>query len=168
VWSDVHGVAYEVDVPMSTFFVLPGPARPWAAAHQSGVREDGTCCSASATEEERRCFRQLLKISGVGARTALAVLSGSVGIGAINRAVSHRMARVLPRSRHRQENRGALCSKLAISWPGVRRHPHRACRVCEGRCAQPLSALWIQRQGGELPRCQGFSEGRGAEAIRQG
>ena len=73
---DVHGVAYEVDVPMSTFFTLPATGATVALHTHLVVREDAHLLFGFGTEEERRVFRQLLKISGIGARTALAVLSG--------------------------------------------------------------------------------------------
>ncbi|MCK2088545.1 Holliday junction branch migration protein RuvA [Thauera aromatica] len=73
---DVHGVGYEVDVPMSTFYGLP-PAGTQVSLHTHFVvREDGHFLFGFATSEERTTFRQLLKVSGVGARMALAVLSG--------------------------------------------------------------------------------------------
>jgi Holliday junction DNA helicase RuvA len=73
---DVHGVGYEVDVPMSTFFNLPAAGESCTLLTHFIVREDGQFLYGFGTEAERFAFRQLVKISGVGARTALAVLSG--------------------------------------------------------------------------------------------
>ena len=73
---DVHGLGYEVDVPMSTFYNLPGLGEPVVLLTHLAVREDGHFLYGFGTEEERFAFRQLIKISGIGARTALAVLSG--------------------------------------------------------------------------------------------
>jgi holliday junction DNA helicase RuvA len=73
---DVQGVAYEVDVPMSTFYNLPATGEQIALFTHFVVREDAHLLFGFGTEHERRAFRQLLKISGVGARTALSVLSG--------------------------------------------------------------------------------------------
>jgi Holliday junction DNA helicase RuvA len=73
---DVGGVGYEVDVPMSTFYNLPATGVEIALYTHLAVREDAHQLFGFATEAERHAFRQLLKISGVGARTALAVLSG--------------------------------------------------------------------------------------------
>ena len=73
---DVQGVAYEVDVPMSTFYYLPAIGERIALFTQFVVREDAHLLYGFSTEHERRAFRQLVKISGVGARTALSVLSG--------------------------------------------------------------------------------------------
>ena len=73
---DVQGVGYELDVPMSTFFQLPGVGEKVTLHTQLVVREDAHQLFGFLTDAERGAFRQLLKIAGVGARTALAVLSG--------------------------------------------------------------------------------------------
>ena len=73
---DVHGLGYEVDVPMSTFYNLPASGEKVTLHTHLIVREDGHFLYGFASEGERAAFRQLLKISGIGARTALAVLSG--------------------------------------------------------------------------------------------
>src|SRR5713101_1420006 len=73
---DVQGVGYELDVPMSTFYQLPVIGSQVALHTYLVVREDAHLLFGFATEQERGAFRQLLKISGVGARIALSVLSG--------------------------------------------------------------------------------------------
>ena len=73
---DVQGVAYEVDVPMSTFYNLPATGERVTLWTHLVVREDAHLLFGFGSDSERRAFRQLLKISGVGARTALSVLSG--------------------------------------------------------------------------------------------
>src|SRR5438874_286172 len=73
---DVQGVAYEVDVPMSTFYNLPILGERVTLFTHLVVREDAHLLFGFGSESERRAFRQLIKISGVGARTALSVLSG--------------------------------------------------------------------------------------------
>jgi Holliday junction DNA helicase RuvA len=73
---DCHGVGYEVEVPMSTFYNLPATGERVTLLTHLLVREDAHLLYGFGTEGERRAFRQLLKISGVGARTSLAVLSG--------------------------------------------------------------------------------------------
>src|SRR5258708_416281 len=73
---DVQGVAYEVDVPMSTFYNLPATGERVALYTHLVGREDAHLLFGFGSEGERRAFRQLVKISGVGARTALSVLSG--------------------------------------------------------------------------------------------
>ncbi|MBU3695217.1 MAG: Holliday junction branch migration protein RuvA [Dechloromonas sp.] len=77
---DVGGVGYELDVPMSTFYNLPSAGERVTLLTHFAVREDGHYLYGFLSEAERFAFRQLLKISGIGARTALSVLSGlSVG-----------------------------------------------------------------------------------------
>ena len=77
---DVNGVGYELDVPMSSFYNLPSAGERVTLLTHFAVREDGHFLYGFLTESERFAFRQLLKISGIGARTALSVLSGlSVG-----------------------------------------------------------------------------------------
>ena len=77
---DVGGVGYELDVPMSTFYNLPSAGVRVTLLTHFAVREDGHYLYGFLSEAERFAFRQLLKISGIGARTALSVLSGlSVG-----------------------------------------------------------------------------------------
>jgi Holliday junction DNA helicase RuvA len=73
---DVGGVAYELDVPMSTFYALPSTGEPVNLYTHLVVREDAHTLYGFATLEERAAFRQLIRISGIGARTALSVLSG--------------------------------------------------------------------------------------------
>jgi Holliday junction DNA helicase RuvA len=84
---DVHGVGYEIDVPMSTFYQLPAAGAEVVLLTHMMVREDAHQLYGFATEQERAVFRQLLRISGVGARTALAVLSG-MSVADLHRAVS--------------------------------------------------------------------------------
>jgi holliday junction DNA helicase RuvA len=85
---DVLGVGYELDVPMSTLYQLPATGSDVALLTHLIVREDAHQLYGFATEGERTLFRQLLKISGVGARTALAVLSG-MSVADLRDAVSH-------------------------------------------------------------------------------
>jgi len=73
---DVKGVAYEIDVPMSTFYNLPAIGENITLLTHLIVREDAHMLFGFASDNERRAFRQLIKISGIGARTALSVLSG--------------------------------------------------------------------------------------------
>ena len=73
---DVQGVGYEVDVPMSTFYNLPALNEKVVLHTQLIVREDAHLLFGFLTHEERVAFRQLLKISGVGPKLALSVLSG--------------------------------------------------------------------------------------------
>ena len=84
---DCHGVGYEVDVPMSTFYNLPGVGDKVSLLTHFVVREDAQILYGFGTAAEREAFRQLIKISGVGPRTALAVLSG-MSVGDIGQAVT--------------------------------------------------------------------------------
>ena len=73
---DVHGVGYQVDVPMSSFYNLPALGAPVTLLTHFVVREDAQLLYGFLTESERASFRELVKISGVGPRTALSILSG--------------------------------------------------------------------------------------------
>jgi Holliday junction DNA helicase RuvA len=76
VMLEVQGVGYEIDVPMSTFYNLPNVGERVTLFTHLIVREDAHLLFGFGSEAERKAFRQLLKISGVGARTALSLLSG--------------------------------------------------------------------------------------------
>ena len=84
---DVAGVAYELDVPMSTFYALPATGEAVMLFTHLVVREDAHSLYGFATVEERAVFRRLIRISGIGARTALAVLSG-MSVGDLAQAVA--------------------------------------------------------------------------------
>ncbi len=73
---DVQGVGYELAVPMSTFFNLPAVGERVVLLTQFVVREDAQVLFGFLTAAERATFRELVKISGVGPRTALSILSG--------------------------------------------------------------------------------------------
>ena len=84
---DCNGVGYEVSVPMSTFYNLPGLGDKVSLLTQFVVREDAQILYGFATSAEREAFRQLVKISGVGPRTALSVLSG-MSVGELAQAIT--------------------------------------------------------------------------------
>ncbi|WP_298835571.1 Holliday junction branch migration protein RuvA [uncultured Piscinibacter sp.] len=84
---DVNGVGYEVDVPMSTFYNLPGLGERVVLLTHFVVREDAQVLFGFLTHEERSTFRLLVKISGVGPRTALSILSG-LSVAELAQAVS--------------------------------------------------------------------------------
>jgi Holliday junction DNA helicase RuvA len=88
---DCHGVGYEVDVPMSTFYQLPGLGEPVSLLTHFVVREDAQILYGFASAAERDAFRQLVRISGVGPRTALAVLSG-MSVAELAQAVTAQQA----------------------------------------------------------------------------
>jgi len=73
---DVGGVGYEIDVPMSTLYDLPDTGAKVVLHTHLAVREDAHILYGFLTPQERSAFRSLIKVTGIGARTALAVLSG--------------------------------------------------------------------------------------------
>ncbi len=84
---DCGGVGYEVQVPMSTFYNLPGLGERISLLTQFIVREDAQILYGFATAQERSTFRQLIKISGVGPKMALGVLSG-MSVAELSQAVT--------------------------------------------------------------------------------
>ena len=86
---DVQGIGYELDVPMSTFYNLPALNEKVVLYTQLIVREDAHLLFGFGTLDERTAFRQLLKISGVGPRLALSVLSG-LSLTDLADAVAHK------------------------------------------------------------------------------
>lgn len=93
---DVHGVGYEINVPMSTFYNLPDVGQEVTLLTHFIVREDAQLLYGFGTAKELAAFRQLIKISGIGARTALAVLSGMT-VDALAQAVSKQESALLTR-----------------------------------------------------------------------
>lgn len=93
---DVGGVGYEVEAPMSTIFELPSIGAQITLLTHLVVRDDAHLLFGFGTEPERDAFRQLIRISGVGARIALAVLSG-MSVDELGRAVSTQDATRLTR-----------------------------------------------------------------------
>ncbi|MDP2793043.1 MAG: Holliday junction branch migration protein RuvA [Sulfurisoma sp.] len=83
---DAGGIGYEIDVPMSTFYNLPASGERVSLHTHLVVREDAHLLFGFLSEDERTMFRQVLKITGIGARTALAILSG-LSVGEIAQAV---------------------------------------------------------------------------------
>jgi Holliday junction DNA helicase RuvA len=76
VMVDCNGVGYEVGVPMSTFYNLPALGERVVLLTHLAIREDAHVLFGFGSEEERKTFKELIKVSGIGARTALSVLSG--------------------------------------------------------------------------------------------
>ncbi|MDP3584825.1 MAG: Holliday junction branch migration protein RuvA [Thiobacillus sp.] len=73
---DCNGIGYEIDVPMSTFYNLPALGEKVSLLTHLAIREDAHLLYGFGSEIERAAFRELLKVSGIGAKTALSVLSG--------------------------------------------------------------------------------------------
>ena len=96
VMVECSGVAYEVDVPMSTFYNLPAIGEAVSLYTHLVVREDAHTLYGFATLDERAAFRQLIRISGIGARTALSVLSG-LSVGDLANAITMQDAAALTR-----------------------------------------------------------------------
>lgn len=90
------GVGYEVDVPMSTFYGLPATGEHVTLLTHLVVREDAQLLYGFATAEERNTFRELMKVSGVGPKVALAVLSG-LSVAELAQAVQAQDAKRLTR-----------------------------------------------------------------------
>ena len=129
---DVQGVGYEVDVPMSTFYNLPSNGEKVTLLTQFIVREDGQFLYGFASEAERFAFRQLIKISGVGARMALAVLSG-LSVGDLAQAIARqevgRLIKVPGIGKKTAERlllelKGKLVDALPFSTPDVEDSQH--------------------------------------------
>ncbi len=122
---DVNGVGYELDVPMSTFYNLPASGEKLTLLTHFAVREDGHFLYGFQSEAERFAFRQLLKVSGIGARTALSVLSG-LSVGDLAAAVAQQeLGRVIKipgigkktAERLLLELKGKLADTTGISLP---------------------------------------------------
>jgi Holliday junction DNA helicase RuvA len=75
-WLDVNGVGYELEAPLSTFYKLPDVGQPLTVHTHLIVREDAQILVAFASAAEKILFRQLIKLSGVGPKSALTILSG--------------------------------------------------------------------------------------------
>ena len=93
---DVSGVGYEVEVPMSTFYNLPENGAKVILLTQFVVREDAQLLYGFLSQRERETFRQLVKISGIGAKSALGILSG-LSVDDLARAVAAQDAALLTR-----------------------------------------------------------------------
>ena len=93
---DCNGVGYECEVPMSTFYLLPQVGDKVTLLTHFVVREDAQLLFGFGTNQERLMFRQLLKVNGIGAKSALAILSG-LSIDELIQAVSLQEASLLTR-----------------------------------------------------------------------
>ena len=93
---DVNGVGYEVEVPMSTFYNLPETGAKVTLLTQFVVREDAQLLFGFLSQRERETFRQLVKISGIGAKSALGILSG-LSVDDLAHAVAAQDAALLTR-----------------------------------------------------------------------
>jgi holliday junction DNA helicase RuvA len=159
---DVHGVGYEVDVPMSTFYNLPALGEPVTLLTHFVVREDAQVLFGFLTAPERATFRLLVKISGVGPRTALSILSG-LSVGELAQAVTRqdgaRLVKVPGIGKKTAERlllelKGKLGPDLALPNAVAERRP--------GRHRAGAAGAGLQR-----PRSAGGTEGAARGCRRQ-
>ena len=153
---DCHGVGYEVQVPMSTFYNLPAVGQTVSLLTQFIVREDAQLLYGFATARERAAFRELIKISGVGPRTALSILSG-MDVDDLTQAVAGQGAG------YRQEDGRALVAGTQGQIGRYIGYGKRcAGQRCAGRYSSGAARFGVQRQGSG--GCtQGFAWGCGGQ-----
>jgi len=153
---DAGGVGYEVDVPMSTFYDLPAVGQKVVLLVQQVVREDAHLLYGFLTAGERDAFRELVKVAGVGPRTALAVLSG-MSVGDLARAVA------------------AQESARLVKVPGIgKKTAERLLLELKGRLAPELPGVAgrgpVDEAGADVLRALlalGYSEREAAAAVKQ-
>jgi Holliday junction DNA helicase RuvA len=163
---DVGGVGYELDVPMSTFFNLPALGERVVLLTHFVVREDAQILFGFLTAAERSTFKELVKISGVGPRTALSILSGlSVGelAAAVSRQDSARLVKVPGIGKKTAERlllelKGKLGADLSLPAGAA------ALSDAQGDIAQALQALGYSDREAQaalkaLPADVGVSDG---------
>jgi Holliday junction DNA helicase RuvA len=162
---DCQGVGYEVDVPMSTFYNLPGLGDKVSLLTHFVVREDAQILFGFGSAGERDAFRQLIKISGVGPRTALAVLSG-MSVGDIAQAVTQQEAGRLVKipgigkktaERLLLELKGKFGADLGL--PGGQRIEDSQADILQALVALGYSDKEAQAALKSLPKDVGVSEG---------
>ena len=163
---DVGGVGYVVEVPMSTFFNLPPVDQRVVLLTHFVVREDAQILFGFLTDSERSAFRELVKISGVGPRTALSILSG-LSVAELATAVSRqdgaRLVKVPGIGKKTAERlllelKGKLGADLSLPHSGP------VLSDAQGDIAQALQALGYSEREAQaalkaLPADVGVSEG---------
>lgn len=153
---DCQGIGYEIDVPMSTLYQLPQTGQKITLLTHFQVREDAQQLFGFATETEREAFRQLIKISGVGSRTALAVLSG-MSVNELAQAIALQEA-------------GRL-----TQVPGIgKKTAERLCLELKGKLAPDLGIVGEKSQANEASSevlqallALGYSEKEALLALKQ-
>lgn len=138
----VAGIGYEIDVPMSTFYGLPGLQEEVMLYTHLAIREDAHLLYGFASQAERESFRSLLKVSGIGAKSALAILSGmtveqlALAVSAENVAVLCNIPGIGTKTAERLvlELRGKLSANAVSNVKGMR-------QVNQGHHADVLQAL---------------------------
>jgi Holliday junction DNA helicase RuvA len=168
---DCQGIGYEVDVPMSTLYQLPQAGQKITLLTHFQVREDAQQLFGFATETEREAFRQLIKISGVGSRTALAVLSG-MSVNELAQAIALQEAGRLTQvpgigkktaERLCLELKGKLAPDLGIA-AGGKPHPIEA----SSEVLQALLALGYSEKEAHLALKQIPPDSSVSDGIRMG
>jgi len=167
---DVAGVGYEVEVPMSTFYNLPATGERVSLHTHLAIREDAHALYGFGTEGERMAFRQLLKISGIGARTALAVLSG-LSVNELAQAVAlqetGRLTKIPGIGKKTAERLLLeLRDKLAKALPGVANSAVSAEANIQSDIVHALLALGYNEKEASLALKQLPAEVSVAEGIR--
>ena len=161
---DAGGVGYEVDVPMSTFYNLPGLGEKVTLLTHFVVREDAQVLFGFLTHAERATFRLLVKISGVGPRTALSILSG-LSVNELAQAVSLQdTARLIKVPGIGKKTAERLLLELKGKLGDALTAPSRVASGSQGDILQALLALgYSDREAAAalkaLPADVGVSEG---------
>jgi holliday junction DNA helicase RuvA len=164
---EAGGVGYEVDVPMSTFYGLPPLGDKVILLTHLAVREDAHQLFGFATQAERSAFRALIRISGVGARTALAVLSG-LSVDELAQAVTRQDAATLKRlpgigqktaERLLLELKGKLGADLEGSSTGMAGATDPALDVLRALLALGYSEREATAAARQVPAGTGVSDG---------
>ena len=138
---DVNGVGYEVDVPMSSFYNLPGLGERVTLLTHFVVREDAQVLFGFLTHDERATFRLLVKISGVGPRTALSILSG-LSVNELAQAVSlQESARLVKVPGIGKKTAERLLLELKGKLGDVIKAPATVASAAQGDILQALLAL---------------------------
>jgi Holliday junction DNA helicase RuvA len=156
---DAHGIGYSLDLPMSSYFNLPELGQPVKLLTHFVVREDAQLLYGFLTQAERQAFRELIKVSGVGPRIALAVLSG-LSVDQLIAAVSM------------QEVAGL------IRVPGIgKKTAERMLLELKGRLAETLPGASLSHKSGESSalslevghalQALGYSDKEIQQALRQ-
>ena len=163
---DCGGVGYEIAVPMSTFYNLPNSGERIVLLTQLIVREDAHLLYGFGTQQERTTFRELLKISGIGARMALAVLSG-MSVQELAQAVTMQDAARLTRTpgigkktaeRLLLELKGKLGADLGTA-PGTVSGPDHASDILNALLSLGYSEKEALMSVKNVPAGTGVSEG---------
>ena len=151
---DVGGVGYEIEAPMSTFFLLPAIGQEVRLLTHMVVREDAQLLYGFATEEERRLFRNLLKVSGVGPKIGLALLSGISVEGFAHCVRNKDVACAHARTRHRPQDRGAIVGRdeRPPEWHGSRRRGPPQYRQAPALRTRHSARSWRSVTGRPRPR----------------